>query len=782
MDAIATRGHVILDDTQVRLRTSGTAQRFTELFALKADSSTVNTGLEERPTASQVTSEIAAAINALTGSAPALLNTLEEIANAINDDNDVYQTLLALINSKQTSLLIPSAVGINFLSGTNLRNLEVTGNGILTDNTNRVTLNITGVSSGDFTTYQSTVTSALASKQATLVSGSSVGHEILTGNTIKRIRFYGGNVSTTSDANEILVQMLGYSQAQVNTLLATKQATLASNSGTGEEILTGSTIRRIRATGDATVSLVDGNISIGVSAVSAADVAASIAAAVSAYTLTSALTPLLNAKQATLTSASGSGIALLDTTTIRRIDSTGDSILQLSESGGVITLTTDGRTKAEITTLLAGKQDSISNYSVTGSTLLDSGGLKRLNVTLDIALGVPLTLTENTTGQLTLASNSYSYGKVDTFLAAKQNALSVSSVTGSSLLSGTVLKRLDFDTGDFNVSDSGHALNVSITGKQDSLINSTGAGEGERIDLWNGSAGWVRCLEFFPSNVFSTLTGSDNINVTLDLSSYATTAAVNSAIATANTSKQDSLQFLSATGTPVIDPSTLNVLRITANAPLSVNMQEANRSMLLAVDCWSKSDGDSRYYQTASGVLEIQNPTASTRSLRLSSNHSSNSQIRFEGGALLFRRVNTTGFVTTQLQFPNNSSGNAVFTNTITANAFQNSSDRRLKDNEQECLIADVGAIVDQVSAKTYERNDRNQELRVGFIANDLQEACQGHYACILGEQPILDDEGVEVEGSTPILTVDYPRLTSILWTAVRDLRNRVQELENARL
>ena len=165
MDAIATRGHVILDDTQVRLRTSGTAQRFTELFALKADSSTVSTGLGERPTANQVTSEIAAAINALTGSAPALLDTLGEIANAINDDNDVYQTLLALINSKQASLVIPSAVGINFLSGTNLRNLEVSGNATLTDNTNRVTLNITGVSSGNFTAYQSTVTSALASKK-----------------------------------------------------------------------------------------------------------------------------------------------------------------------------------------------------------------------------------------------------------------------------------------------------------------------------------------------------------------------------------------------------------------------------------------------------------------------------------------------------------------------------------------------------------------------------------------------------------------------------------------
>ena len=126
------------------------------MFALKADSSTVSTGLGERPTASQVTAEITAAIDALTGSAPVLLDTLAEIANAINDDNDVYQTLLALINSKQASLLIPSAVGINFLSGTNVRNLEVTGNGTLTDNTNRLTLNLTGVSSGDFTTYQST--------------------------------------------------------------------------------------------------------------------------------------------------------------------------------------------------------------------------------------------------------------------------------------------------------------------------------------------------------------------------------------------------------------------------------------------------------------------------------------------------------------------------------------------------------------------------------------------------------------------------------------------------
>ena len=87
----------------------------------------------------------------------------------------------------------------------------------------------------------------------------------------------------------------------------------------------------------------------------------------------------------------------------RRIDNAGDSILQLSENARVITLAADGRTKAEITRLLAGKQETITNYSVTGSTLLNARGLlKRLVVTLDIALGVPLTVTENTTTQLTL--------------------------------------------------------------------------------------------------------------------------------------------------------------------------------------------------------------------------------------------------------------------------------------------------------------------------------------------------------------------------------------------
>ena len=45
MDVIATTGNVILQDGQVRLRTTAGVNRFTELFALKSDESTVVTRL-----------------------------------------------------------------------------------------------------------------------------------------------------------------------------------------------------------------------------------------------------------------------------------------------------------------------------------------------------------------------------------------------------------------------------------------------------------------------------------------------------------------------------------------------------------------------------------------------------------------------------------------------------------------------------------------------------------------------------------------------------------------
>ena len=117
VDSLATRGYAVLDDSQVRLRTSGGPSRFTELFALKADQIAVDTGLGDRPTQTQVTAQIAAAIDARRGSAPALLDILSEIAQAINDDQDVYATILGLLGAKQATLTVLIASGVSLLSG-----------------------------------------------------------------------------------------------------------------------------------------------------------------------------------------------------------------------------------------------------------------------------------------------------------------------------------------------------------------------------------------------------------------------------------------------------------------------------------------------------------------------------------------------------------------------------------------------------------------------------------------------------------------------------------------
>jgi hypothetical protein len=88
---------------------------------------------------------------ALKGYALELLDTLQELAAALNDDENAHNTLLGLIGTKQPTLTTPGA-GLHFLQGTSLRNLEVTGAGTLVDNNTRLTLNIPAASTSDFAT------------------------------------------------------------------------------------------------------------------------------------------------------------------------------------------------------------------------------------------------------------------------------------------------------------------------------------------------------------------------------------------------------------------------------------------------------------------------------------------------------------------------------------------------------------------------------------------------------------------------------------------------------
>ena len=140
---------------------------------------------------------------------------------------------------------------------------------------------------------------------------------------------------------------------------------------------------------------------------------------------------------------------------------------------------------------------------------------------------------------------------------------------------------------------------------------------------------------------------------------------------------------------------------------------------------------------------------------------------------MLIRRTNAQNTSATVLTF---SSTNQ---NVTCAGNFSSNSDRVLKDNEVAITVAEAGAIVDAVEAKKYTRNDTG-EHRHGFVSQDFEAHCTGHFAHIVGEIPATDQEGEEIEGAAPIKTVSYDRLTAILWTTVRELRSRVQELENA--
>ena len=129
---------------------------------------------------------------------------------------------------------------------------------------------------------------------------------------------------------------------------------------------------------------------------------------------------------------------------------------------------------------------------------------------------------------------------------------------------------------------------------------------------------------------------------------------------------------------------------------------------------------------------------------------------------------------------PNGTSNLTIVGNCV-ANGFASSSDTRLKDNVQEATTQEAGAILDAVKVKTYTRNDRNDERRVGFIAQDLEKVCKGsNYAHIIGSTvvPKHDADG-EVVSEEEFLTVDYSRLVTVLWTCCQDLRARVAVLES---
>ena len=81
------------------------------------------------------------------------------------------------------------------------------------------------------------------------------------------------------------------------------------------------------------------------------------------------------------------------------------------------------------------------------------------------------------------------------------------------------------------------------------------------------------------------------------------------------------------------------------------------------------------------------------------------------------------------------------------------------------------------IDVYTYERNDLNNEKRVGFIAQHVESAISKYeyYKKNIGDSKMsLIVDGPEID----IKTLDYARLTTILWGALKNSNKRIDDLE----
>ena len=100
----------------------------------------------------------------------------------------------------------------------------------------------------------------------------------------------------------------------------------------------------------------------------------------------------------------------------------------------------------------------------------------------------------------------------------------------------------------------------------------------------------------------------------------------------------------------------------------------------------------------------------------------------------------------------------------VTVNySFNNLSDEKVKTNIADADLETLQGIFDGAHPKTYDRTDIEHHNRLGFLAQDFL--------------------GAGVTGKTyrdgeELLTLDYSRLTAVLWGVVKKLQARVEALE----
>ena len=91
--------------------------------------------------------------------------------------------------------------------------------------------------------------------------------------------------------------------------------------------------------------------------------------------------------------------------------------------------------------------------------------------------------------------------------------------------------------------------------------------------------------------------------------------------------------------------------------------------------------------------------------------------------------------------------------------------------NTEDCL-----QMIRSVSARTYERIDLQPgKSRIGFIAQEVQSAAPQAFGGLIATSSYRSNRG---DAEREILSLDYARLSAVLWQATRSLLARVEALE----
>jgi hypothetical protein len=108
---------------------------------------------------------------------------------------------------------------------------------------------------------------------------------------------------------------------------------------------------------------------------------------------------------------------------------------------------------------------------------------------------------------------------------------------------------------------------------------------------------------------------------------------------------------------------------------------------------------------------------------------------------------------------------NLTCAGTITAAGYISSSDQSIKENIEDADTAAALAMLDAVSARTYQRTDIAGD-RLGFVANEVQALCPPEWANVVHTQ----EDG--------LLAIDYSRISCILWQICKNQEARIKALE----